>query len=292
MILISKHSLTRSTLSVLTLSTLLLSACSLPIADRVSQSPELHWNSPTAQTQWHETLTQIQSAPVILLGEQHDAPEHHAIETDTVRELAARGKLAALVMEMADAGVSTSGLPTNASEAEVQNRLNWNDKGWPWKSYGPTVMAAVRANIPVLGGNLPRGQMADTMKNVRFDQHLNAKAMQIQIDAIKEGHCNLLPETQLQPMTRIQLARDESMARVVASAVTGDRTVLLVAGHGHVRTRVGVPTWLPRDLPYKAVIAQAGQVKGAIKDEADIFIVTHELPQKDHCAELRERFKR
>ncbi|QIL82007.1 ChaN family lipoprotein [Diaphorobacter sp. HDW4A] len=292
MILISKHSLTRSTLSVLTLSTLLLSACSLPIADRVSQSPELHWNSPTAQTQWHETLTQIQSAPVILLGEQHDAPEHHAIETDTVRELAARGKLAALVMEMADAGVSTSGLPTNASEAEVQNRLNWNDKGWPWKSYGPTVMAAVRANIPVLGGNLPRGQMANTMKNAHLDQHLDAKAMQIQINTIKEGHCNLLPETQLQPMTRIQLARDESMARVVASAVTGDRTVLLVAGHGHVRTRVGVPTWLPRDLPYKAVIAQAGQVKGAIKDEADIFIVTHELPQKDHCAELRERFKR
>ncbi|MBF5002762.1 ChaN family lipoprotein [Diaphorobacter caeni] len=292
MILISKRSLTRLALPTLMLSSVLLSACSLPTAGRAHNSPELHWNAPAAQTQWHDTLTQIQSAPVILLGEQHDAPEHHAIETDTVRELSARGRLAALVMEMADEGASTAGIPSDASEADVQARLHWNDKGWPWKSYGPTVMAAVRAGVPVLGGNLPRAQMAEVMKNANFDRHLNAEALQIQIDAIKEGHCNLLPESQFQPMARIQLARDERMARVVTSAVTANRTVLLVAGHGHVRTRVGVPTWLPRDLPYKAVIAQAGQVKPAIQGEADIFIVTPELPRKDHCAELRERFKR
>ena len=296
MFCILKRPLTCPALSTLTLSIFLLTGCALPTADPVPPTPEIRFdnpeNLPQAQKQWHEFLTRAQSAPVIMLGEQHDAPEHHEWEADTVRELVRRNQLAALVLEMADAGTSTQGLPASASEAEVQNALNWNDKAWPWSSYGPSVMAAVRADVPVLGGDLPRQQMADVMKNARFDQHLSAEAMQIQIDAIKSGHCNLLPKAQLLPMARVQLARDESMAKVVRSAIVSGRTVLLIAGHGHVRSRVGVATWLPANLRAHKAIAQAGQFDPAIKYEADIFIVTSELPQKDHCEELRQHFKR
>ncbi|QIL70370.1 ChaN family lipoprotein [Diaphorobacter sp. HDW4B] len=296
MIRILKRPLTRSALSALALAGWLLTGCNLPTADRVPETPELRFdhteNLTKAKTQWLEWLTRMQTAPVIMLGEQHDAPEHHAWEADTVRELTQRKRLAALVLEMADAGATTHGLPANASEADVQQALNWNDKAWPWESYGPSVMAAVRAEVPVLGGNLPRKQMADAMKNARFDQHLSAEAMQIQRDAIKQGHCNLLPETQLQPMARIQLARDESMAQIVRSAIEPGRTVLLIAGHGHVRSRVGVATWLPANLLAHKAIAQAGAVDSAIKYESNIFIVTPALPSKDHCAELRQHFKR
>lgn len=292
MILISKRTLTRSALSMLMLSSWLLTACSLPSPDRGTQAPEWRLNDPAGHMHWHEKLAQLQSAQVILLGEQHDAPEHHAWEADTVRELATRGRLAALVLEMADAGATTAGLPAEASEADVQKALNWSDKGWPWASYGPAVMAAVRTHVPVLGGNLPRAQMGDVMKNPRFDGHLKPEALQIQIDAIKAGHCDLLPESQWLPMTRIQLARDESMAQVLKSAIKPDRTTLLIAGHGHVRTDVGVPLWLPRDLPVRAVIAQAGTLNPELAGQADFFVITPELPAKDHCAELRQHFKK
>ena len=274
------------------LSTLLLSACALPTDDHAHHSPPLQLGSPAASALWHERLSQLQTASVILLGEQHDAPEHHAWEADTVRELAARQRLAALVLEMADAGTSTANLPASASEADVQSALQWNEKGWPWTSYGPSVMHAVRAGVPVLGGNLPRAQMGNVMKNPVFDGHLTTNALQIQMNAIKEGHCNLLPESQWLPMTRIQLARDESMGKVLQSAVRPNLTVLLIAGHGHVRTDVGVPQWLPRNLTVRTIIAQAGKINPDIVKQADFFVITPELPAKDHCAGLREQFKR
>ena len=72
-------------------------------------------------------------ADVILLGEQHDAPDHQYLERAVVLELARRGRLAALAIEMAEQGHSTAGLPRGASEAAVQAALRWNDAGWPWK---------------------------------------------------------------------------------------------------------------------------------------------------------------
>jgi uncharacterized iron-regulated protein len=101
------------------------------------------------------TLAALLPADALLVGEQHDAAEHHRLERALVETLAARGQLAALVLEMADAGQSTASLTRGADEADVRTALAWNDAAWPWLSYGPAVMAAVRAGVPVLGGNLP-----------------------------------------------------------------------------------------------------------------------------------------
>ncbi|MPM43017.1 hypothetical protein SDC9_89689 [bioreactor metagenome] len=275
----------------------ILAGCATPSA---APPAVVHYAGDTqdAWDAWHRELDRLLPADAILLGEQHDAPEHHALEKATVAHLAARQRLAAVVLEMADAGTRTTDMPANASDEDVRQALRWNDKGWPWTSYGPTVMAAVRAQIPVLGGNLPRANMAQAMKNTELDGKLNAEALQMQIDAIQKGHCGLLPETQLLPMARIQLARDDSMARTVAAAAAAaataqpGRTVLLIAGNGHVRDRLGVARWLPDGLVARKVMAQAGEIDPAIKPEADAFVVTPQLPAKDHCAELRKQWKR
>ena len=140
----------------------------------------------------------------------------------------------------------------------MQQALQWQSGaagGWPWQDYGPMVMNAVRAGVPVLGGNLPRAQMKQTMSQSRYDNHLPASGWRLQLDAIKDGHCGLLPESQFAPMARIQLARDESMAKVAATALQQwsrpGQSVLLVAGRSHVRSDIGVPTWLPKDLRQK-----------------------------------------
>jgi len=245
--------------------------------------------STPADSAWQAELERWPASDALLLGEQHDAPEHQRWEADSVRWLAERGRLAALVIEMAEAGTGTDGLPPDANAAQVYAALRWNEAAWPWERYRAVVMAAVAAGVPVRGGNLPRSRMRAAMQDEALDRHLPPAALALQRNAIEEGHCGLLPADRVMPMVRIQLARDASMAQAVQQARQEGRTVLLAAGWGHVRRDLGVPTWLPANFNAKVAIAQAGQARAAIESEANYIHPTPALAPRDHCAELRAR---
>ncbi len=240
---------------------------------------------------WSQQLQAWSDAPLVLLGEQHDAEAHQAWQQATVQELAAQGRLAALVIEMAPRTGSTAALDRDAGEDQVQQALDWQDAAWPWPRYRGVVMAAVRAGVPVLGGNLPRAAMGAAMRDQALDGHLPPEGWQRQLDAIRDGHCGLLAETQLAPMARIQLARDASMAEAARTAMQPGKTVLLVAGRGHVLRSVGIPTWLPDGAGARVAIAHSGTEPFAQAADADWLQRTDTLPAKDHCAALRERFR-
>lgn len=249
---------------------------------------------------------------LLLIGEQHDASDHQRIQADTVRTLAAQGALSALALEMADAGHDTRGLPADATESAVRERLHWNDAGWPWAAYGPVVMAAVRASVPVVGANLPRSRSRETMADASLDGTLDTAALDAQRAAVRDGHCGLLPESQIAPMTRIQIARDRQMAQtlvslasrvplasrqaaaaeVTAASAAYPRTVVLVAGGGHVLRDRGVPRHLPPAQSVRVLWLQAGDgTPPATLTAADELRRTPALPPRDYCAELREQFR-
>jgi uncharacterized iron-regulated protein len=231
-------------------------------------------------------------ADALIIGEQHDAPEHHAIERETVEALASKGKLAALLLEMAEEGHSTARLDTAATDSQVQAALGWNDKAWPWQSYGPVVMAAVRAGVPVIGANLPRARMKNAMTDVSLDVQLNGEAYTAQQDAVREGHCKLLPEPQIVPMTRIQVGRDRAMAQAIVKARQPGKTVLLISGAGHATKVLGVPQHLPTDVSVKTVRLQAGESpddEEENKGAYDAVWRTPPLPPKDYCASMRTK---
>ena len=224
----------------------------------------------------------------LLIGEQHDAAEHHQIEQQVVAHLAGRGLLAALALEMVDAGQSTAKLKPSATEQQTRNALKWNDKGWPWAAYGPAVMTAVRAGIPVLGANLPAAQMKDSMGDAKLDVQLPGPALKAQQQLIRIGHCNLLPESQITPMTRIQVAKDMAMAQTIEEVALPGKVVVLLAGNGHVNRQLGVPQHLPATLHAKAINLRAGTATD--NDGAfDSTWPTPALPEKDYCAGLREQ---
>jgi uncharacterized iron-regulated protein len=224
-----------------------------------------------------ELIARIDSLPasdVLLLGEQHDTPQHQDLHRQVVELLAARGRLAAVAVEMAEQGTSTAGLPRDASEEAVQSALRWGDAGWPWQPYRPAVMAAVAAGVPVMGANLPRAQLRTAMADVALDALLPAAALKAQQDAIRVGHCQLLPEGQIQPMTRVQIARDRAMAQTLAKAAVPGKTVVLLAGVGHVNSTLGVPLHMPN-----AVSVQSAPHPPKPSD-------------KDYCGEMSRAFKR
>lgn len=216
-------------------------------------------------------LQELPAVDALLLGEQHDAGAHPGLQERYVRSLAEGGRLAALTLEMADRGATTAGLPAAAGEAQVREALRWNGEAWPWERYAPAVMAAVRAGVPVLGANLPRGQMREAMADRTLDALLPGPAIKAQQQAIRQGHCDLLPEGQVQPMTRVQIARDRAMAQTLAAAAARGKTVVLIAGSGHVQPDVGVPQHLPRTLRSHALV------------------LPREETGKDYCAELRRQ---
>lgn len=237
----------------------------------------------------------LQNLPVfefLLLGEQHDNPDHQNTERLVLENLAGRKALGGLAVEMADAGQSTHGLPANATEAEVQKALQWNDKAWPWKAYGPVVMVAVRNGAPVLGANLPRNRMREAMTQAALDGHLNPEALKEQQDAIRDGHCNALTASQIAPIARIQIARDRAMAQTLEAASRGStgQVLVLIAGHGHVNKALGVPRhWQNAPVKYQSIQLQGRRAGETLHPDAafDAIWLTAAIPEKDYCAEFK-----
>lgn len=238
-------------------------------------------------------LAALLPADALLLGEQHEAPEHHLLERQAVEWLAARGRLAAVVLEMAEQGHATTGLAPDASEVAVRQALAWDDQAWPWSRYGPAVMSAVRAGVPVLGANWPRSRLREAMDDTSLDALLDEAALARQRQRIDVAHCGLLPAAQLAPMARVQIARDRAMAQAVAAARQPGRTVLLITGGGHVHRTLGVPRHLPDGLRASVLLALAGAAPEASGQDGlhsgDQVWPTAPLPPHDPCAPLRRR---
>ena len=262
---------------------MLLAACaSVP-------EPRLFPHAPTDITVQTDALL---PADVLLLGEQHDAPEHQQIHRQVIAHLAVRGQLGAVALEMAEAGRSTATLKSNSTQLQVQEALGWNNKAWPWLAYGPAIMAAVKAGVPVLGANLPAAQMRETMADARLDQQLAGPALKAQQQGIRAGHCGLLPESQISPMTRIQIARDISMAHTIDQAALPGKVVVLLAGSVHADRVLGVPQHLPPEIKPKAVQLRAGPVPGDdAKSNAsfDAVWTTPALPERDYCKDVLQK---
>ncbi|WP_295849747.1 ChaN family lipoprotein [uncultured Xylophilus sp.] len=226
---------------------------------------------------------------ILLIGERHDAPGQPALAAEAVRALAADGRLAVLALEMAPEGTSTVALPAGADEAAARSALAWDERAWPWERYAPAVMAAVAARVPVVGANLPAARLRTAMADVSLDAQLTPEARALQETAIRDGHCGLLPERQIGPMTRVQVARDRIMAHVLAQSVRPEATAVLLAGAGHVDRRVGVPQHLPTHLSVRAVaMVAAGDGAGAPAAFTAVW-PSPPAPATDHCAALREK---
>jgi uncharacterized iron-regulated protein len=229
------------------------------------------------------------AARLLIFGEQHDQPDQQRQVAADVLALAERGQLSAVVLEMAERPLRTSALPADASEAAVRDALQW--RGWPWEPYAAVVMNAVRAGVPVLGGNLPRADMRSAMADSSLDALVDAAARAMLSDAVRNGHCQLLPLSQEPGMVRIQIARDHALARVAAEALRdapAGSTVLLLAGAQHASRDRGVPRHLAMiDATHPVRVVMFGEpTSGLVTDEWRPAIYT---PQQDHCEALRKR---
>lgn len=242
-------------------------------------------------------------AALCMLGEQHDHPDHHAVQAWIVQVLAQHGQLAALALEMVDAGARFDG-PRNAPEAVVRARLHWNNVGWPWTLYAAQVMAAVRAGVPVAGVNLPQAGMRPAMQQAHWDGSVPPAVRQRILDDVAEGHCGLLPKSELPAMARIQFARDDSMAAQSLALTRPGKTVVLLTGSFHANRTLGIalhlaahaaqtPPGVPRPARVFSLLLQglAPGTPAELPQGFDAVWFTPGTPPVDHCAELRKQLQ-
>jgi uncharacterized iron-regulated protein len=232
--------------------------------------------------------TPLPATPVLVYGEQHDQPDQQRLVADDVARLAAEGRLGAVVVEMAESGRDTRGLPVDADEARVRAALAWT--GWPWPTYAAVVMNAVRAGVPVFGGNLPRVHIRDAMVDATLDGRVPASVREELAEAVRDGHCGMLAPAQEPGMVRVQIGRDLSMARTIAAALAGaapGRQVVLLTGAQHASRDRGVPLHLPAGLEAHVVMfGESGD--GLAADERRPARFT---PHPDPCLGLGEKLK-
>jgi len=229
----------------------------------------------------------MQGARTVLLGEVHDNAAQHALRAQALRKLVESGARPAIAFEQFDHGAQDAIERARRERPRDADYLIAQAKGapsWRWELYKPFIALALEYDLPIVAANLAR---ADAMKTATSAASTDAPpaVVRAQEDAVRRGHCDLLPPEAIPGMARAQIARDRTLAQAIAPYA--DRGVVLLTGNGHARKDMGVPRWLGSPSTSIGVLEEED---GAA--DFDYYVVTERAARPDPCEELRARFKR
>ena len=250
----------------------------------------------------------VETAPrLLLLGEVHDNAAGHALRLRHLQGYVDGTAHVAIAMEQFDREhqADLDAAMARCRDAACVIEAAAPDKsGWTWDHYAPVIQLALDHDLPLLAANLSRAEASAVVKGgfgAALSPELQAKyaldtlpeaLLAAQIEEVREGHCNMLPESLLEPMARAQIARDVVMADTVLGALAGDSRpdfVFLLAGNGHVNRDVGVPHWLIASGSGEQLVA-TGYLEQGNEDERRHFDNAYLVPpaeREDPCAAFK-----
>ncbi|MGV6805869.1 MAG: ChaN family lipoprotein [Ruegeria sp.] len=236
-------------------------------------------------------LARMQDADIVILGEVHDNPRHHLVQTEAIEAIAP----SAVVWEMVtEEGAQRLAQKAATNPEELSEILRWAESGWPPLSmYYPVFQAS---NAPVYGAMVPRSAARAAMERgaaatLGADAARYGLAIPLAPDdqARREAeqlaaHCNALPDEALPQLVAIQRLRDAVLARAVLRAVeeTGG-PVAVITGNGHARKDQGIPTFLSRLEPGLKVFVLGQSEDGEINGEFDAVVDSPAAKREDPC---------
>ncbi|WP_299044293.1 ChaN family lipoprotein [uncultured Tateyamaria sp.] len=197
------------------------------------------------------------SGDVLILGEVHDNPAHHAEQAKATRIIMPKAVVfEMLTPEEAEALRETPRDPDSMVAAT---------QGFHWSNISD--YAGILSASPVIvGAALPRADMRDAFTDgaavvfgdgaatYGLDQALPEDEQAIRELNQFDAHCEAMPLEMMGGMVEAQRLRDAAFARTVIEALdTYGRPVLLITGNGHARMDWGVPLYLSRARPALAI---------------------------------------
>lgn len=265
-------------------------------------------------------VSRLLAADLALLGEVHDNPDHHRLQAWMLGQLVEHDRRPGLAVEMIRPD-QTLPDPLPEDPDTLAEALAWADTGWPdFALYRPLFAAALPARLALLPANLGAEQLRTTARQGVVEGLGRARAESLGLtsllppeveehlaEAVRRGHCGLMPEKAIPAMAQTQRARDAVMAEALIKARerSPGRQGVLIAGTGHLRTDVAVPYHVRRFRPDLATLSigllEVGPGKPTIERYAerfnterlpfDLVWFTPRLDDTDHCAQLRAHMK-
>lgn len=262
-------------------------------AANLGQIKDLHSGETLTAT---ELVERLSTAGQVLIGEQHDNPDHHALELWLLQAMAKRREQGSILLEMLTSSQQPAvdqaqkALQAGQPFADLTKQLDWQE-GWDWSMYGPIVRYSLKQPVSLLAANLDRTEMMQIYRKQPVLSGAVSTATSVRaplLEQIRESHCGLLPDSQLPAMLAVQQQRDRRMAERLKAA---DKPAVLLAGAFHVRRDLGVPLHLRDigDTTARAVLILSEVDKAVSAEQADFVWYTAAVEEKDHCAELRKR---
>jgi uncharacterized iron-regulated protein len=251
----------------------------------------------TAATLDDTDFARLSAAQIVVLGESHDNPAHHAFQAEMVDRLAPK----AVIYEMLTADQAALVEPRLIDDmALLEEKLGWNASGWPdFEMYYPIFKTSQTARV--YGAAVPRDAARQAMQDglaIAFgpdagifgllddlaeDQQTAREALQM------TAHCDALPANLLPAMVDVQRLRDARLAQVALQAL--DETggpVVVITGNGHARTDWGMPATLAR-ARFGAKVESVGQGEDnqAPTGDFDMLVMSPQVQRDDPCLAFR-----
>lgn len=240
-----------------------------------------------------QLVTRLADPERLIIGEQHDNADHHAVQLWLLQALGEQRQQGSLLLEMLtpDQQPKVAAARQFPASADVAKALDWQD-GWDWTLYGPIVRFALSQAYPLLAANLDDNEIRAVYRQAPALSGARSNAASVQntlLEQISDSHCGLLPESQMPAMLAVQQQRDRRMAERLLAAPTPS---ILLAGAWHARKDAGVPLHVldlgAADVPTVLMLAEQGEKVTAVM--ADYVWYTPATPKQDYCEQMRKQF--
>jgi uncharacterized iron-regulated protein len=245
----------------------LVAACSSPLAEGEGTI----FAGGGARLAEAELVQRLAAAEVVILGELHDSPVHHARQARLVRALSPAGLAFEMVPADSEEGIEVF-LAQGGSRGAIGPAIGWERLGWPdWELYAPIFEAALGAYVA--GGAPARSELrlaamsgaaaawGSGAGEVGLDRALDEATLARLEQQMLEAHCGEIPRAVARQMVEAQRYKDARLARAVLRArERGGGQAVLITGNEHARTDRGVPAYVARLAPGLEV-ASVGMVE-------------------------------
>lgn len=250
-----------------------------------------------AQASLTEILSAASTADVVLLGEVHDNPGHHARQADVLAGLSPT----AIVFEMITAEDAARITPALAADPQaLAAALDWANSGWPdFSQYAP--LFAFGAEVPLYGALIGReaaqaafgegaaAVFAGDAARFGLTQSLPAEELTAREAEQLAAHCDALPPDILPGFVEAQRLRDAALAQAALHAFEAHGgPVAIITGNGHARTDWGVPALIALAAPDVRVVS-LGQFETPPEGDVpfDLWALSDPVDRPDPCAAFR-----
>jgi uncharacterized iron-regulated protein len=239
-----------------------------------AQAQSSPWRSGTAPINAQTVVTDLAQSQVVYLGETHDqAADHEAqlqiIQTLQGQTLQGQNSRLAIALEMFQRPAQPlldQYLAGKITETELRQQSEYDQRwGFPWEYYAPILRFAKEQQISLIALNVPTEitrkvartgleSLTETERRwippeteIRTD---NAAYRQIIQEVYEQIHQGRSASSSFENFFLAQVLWDETMAQGVADFLKNnpDRTVVVLAGDGHIAYGYGIPSRVARRI--------------------------------------------